>query len=76
MTALFCRRKGIAIFSISSDAIQIARILRDEQEPVIKIGNMKSQSVVSGINPKTKTYKSGSKKEKKAGKSKEGYERV
>ncbi len=36
-------------FSISSDAIQIARILRGEQEPVIKIGNMKSRRIVADV---------------------------
>tara|TARA_Y100000592_G_C5461256_1_gene314102 strand:+ start:51 stop:1046 length:996 start_codon:yes stop_codon:yes gene_type:complete len=36
-------------FSISSDAIQIARILRGEQEPVIKIGNMKSKRIVADV---------------------------
>lgn len=36
-------------FSISSDAIQIARILRGEQEPVIKVGNMKSKRIVADV---------------------------
>jgi len=36
-------------FSISSDAIQIARILRGEQEPVIKIGNMKAKRIVADV---------------------------
>ena len=36
-------------FSISSDAIQIARILRGQQEPVIKIGNMKAQRIVADV---------------------------
>jgi len=36
-------------FSISSDAIQIARILRGEQEPVIKIGNMKARRIVADV---------------------------
>jgi len=36
-------------FSISSDAIQIARILRGEQDPVIKIGNMKAKRIVADV---------------------------
>ena len=36
-------------FSISSDAIQIARILKDQQEPVIKIGNMSAQRIVADV---------------------------
>ena len=36
-------------FSISSDAIQIARILRDKQEPIIKIGNMAAQRIVADV---------------------------
>ncbi len=36
-------------YSISSDAIQIARILRGEQEPVIKIGNMAAQRIVADV---------------------------
>ena len=36
-------------FSISSDAIQIARILRNEQEPIIKVGNMKSKRIVADV---------------------------
>lgn len=36
-------------FSISSDAIQIARILRGQQEPVIKIGNMKAKRIVADV---------------------------
>jgi GDP-4-dehydro-6-deoxy-D-mannose reductase len=36
-------------FSISSDAIQIARILKGQQEPVIKIGNMKSERIVADV---------------------------
>tara|TARA_R110002020_G_scaffold339183_3_gene554351 strand:+ start:5000 stop:5995 length:996 start_codon:yes stop_codon:yes gene_type:complete len=36
-------------FSISSDAIQIARILRGKQEPVIKIGNMKAKRIVADV---------------------------
>ena len=43
-------------FSISSDAIQIARILRDEQEPVIKIGNMKSQRIVADVRDVVDVY--------------------
>lgn len=36
-------------FSISSDAVQIARILRNEQEPIIKVGNMKSKRIVADV---------------------------
>ena len=36
-------------FSISSDAIQIARILKGQQEPIIKIGNMTSQRIVADV---------------------------
>ena len=36
-------------FSISSDAAQIAKILKGEQEPVIKIGNMTSQRIVADV---------------------------
>ena len=36
-------------FSISSDAIQIARILRNEQESIIKVGNMKSKRIVADV---------------------------
>jgi GDP-4-dehydro-6-deoxy-D-mannose reductase len=41
-------RRG-ANFSISSDAIQIARILKNQQEPIIKIGNMTSQRIVADV---------------------------
>lgn len=43
-------------FSISSDAIQIARILRGEQEPIIKIGNMKSQRIVADVRDVVDVY--------------------
>ena len=36
-------------FSISSDAIQIAKILKGQQERVIKIGNMESQRIVADV---------------------------
>jgi len=36
-------------FSISSDAIQIARILRGQQEPIIKIGNMAALRIVADV---------------------------
>jgi len=36
-------------FSISSDAIQIARIIKGQQEPVIKIGNMTSRRIVADV---------------------------
>jgi|TARA_E500000331_G_scaffold331284_1_gene353497 GDP-4-dehydro-6-deoxy-D-mannose reductase len=41
-------RRG-ANFSISSDAVQIARILRSKQEPVIKIGNMRAKRIVADV---------------------------
>jgi GDP-4-dehydro-6-deoxy-D-mannose reductase len=37
------------IFSISSDAYQIARILAGKQEPVILVGNLKSRRVVMDV---------------------------
>ena len=36
-------------FSISSDAIQIARILRKQQDPIIKIGNMAALRIVADV---------------------------
>jgi len=35
--------------AISSDAIQVARILKDQQEPVIKIGNMTARRTVADV---------------------------
>ena len=43
-------------FSISSDAIQIARILHNQQEPVIKIGNMKAKRIVADVRDITDVY--------------------
>jgi len=43
-------------YSISSDAIQIARILRGEQEPVIKIGNMAAQRIVADVRDIAEVY--------------------
>tara|TARA_B100000131_G_scaffold221586_1_gene213149 strand:- start:4314 stop:5321 length:1008 start_codon:yes stop_codon:yes gene_type:complete len=43
-------------FSISSDAIQIARILRGEQDPVIRVGNMKSQRIVADVRDIVEAY--------------------
>ncbi len=43
-------------YSISSDAIQIARILRGEQDPVIKIGNMAAQRIVADVRDIAEVY--------------------
>ena len=43
-------------FSISSDAIQIARILKKQQDPIIKIGNMKSQRIVADVRDVVDVY--------------------
>ena len=43
-------------FSISSDAVQIARILKNQQEPVIKIGNMAAQRIVADVRDITDVY--------------------
>tara|TARA_R110000824_G_scaffold396624_1_gene598314 strand:- start:1266 stop:2249 length:984 start_codon:yes stop_codon:yes gene_type:complete len=43
-------------FSISSDAIQIARILKEQQEPIIKIGNMTSQRIVADVRDVVDVY--------------------
>ena len=43
-------------FSISSDAIQIAKILKGQQERVIKIGNMESQRIVADVRDVTDVY--------------------
>lgn len=43
-------------FSISSDAIQIARILRGEQEHIIKVGNMKSKRIVADVRDIVEAY--------------------
>ena len=43
-------------FSISSDAIQIARIIKGQQDPVIKIGNMTSQRIVADVRDVVDAY--------------------
>ncbi|MAE81329.1 MAG: hypothetical protein CMB80_01245 [Flammeovirgaceae bacterium] len=43
-------------FSISSDAIQIAKIIKGEQAPVIKIGNMTSQRIVADVRDIVEVY--------------------
>ena len=43
-------------FSISSDAIQIARIIKGQQEPIIKIGNMTSQRIVADVRDVVDVY--------------------
>tara|TARA_X000001388_G_scaffold34576_1_gene24369 strand:- start:2034 stop:3014 length:981 start_codon:yes stop_codon:yes gene_type:complete len=43
-------------FSISSDAIQIAKIIKGQQEPVIKIGNMTSQRIVADVRDVVDVY--------------------
>ena len=48
-------RRG-KIFSISSDAYQIAKILADKQKPVIKVGNLKSRRAVMDVRDCVKAY--------------------
>ena len=43
-------------FSISSDAYQIAKILKGKQEPVIRIGNMTSQRIVADVRDVVDVY--------------------
>jgi len=43
-------------FSISSDAIQIARILLKKQEPIIKVGNLQSQRTLIDVRDIVKVY--------------------
>ena len=43
-------------FCISSDAIQIARILKNQQEPIIKIGNMKAKRVIADVRDVVDAY--------------------
>jgi GDPmannose 4,6-dehydratase len=43
-------------FSISSDAVQIAKIIKGQQEPIIKIGNMTSQRIVADVRDITDVY--------------------
>lgn len=44
------------IFSISSDAYQIARILAGKQESVIKVGNLKSRRAVMDVRDGVRAY--------------------
>ena len=48
-------RRG-RMFSISSDAYQIARIIKGLQEPVIKVGNLSSERVVMDARDCVKAY--------------------
>ncbi|RPI55034.1 MAG: NAD-dependent epimerase/dehydratase family protein [Deltaproteobacteria bacterium] len=48
-------RRG-KIFSISSDAYQIARILAGKQEPVIRVGNLKSRRAVMDVRDCVRAY--------------------
>ena len=48
-------RRG-ANFSISSDAIQIAKILKGKQDSIIKIGNMTSQRIVADVRDVVDVY--------------------
>jgi len=43
-------------FSISSDAFQIARIMKDMQEPVLKVGNLESVRVVLDVRDTVNAY--------------------
>ena len=43
-------------YSISSDAIQIARILEGKQEPVVKVGNLLCKRVVMDVRDIVKVY--------------------
>tara|TARA_R110002020_G_scaffold161175_6_gene346056 strand:- start:4991 stop:5971 length:981 start_codon:yes stop_codon:yes gene_type:complete len=43
-------------FSISSDAVQIAKIIKGQQEPIIKIGNMKPQRIVADVRDVVDVY--------------------
>lgn len=43
-------------YSISSDAIQIARIIKGKQEPVIKVGNLDSKRVVMDVRDMVDVY--------------------
>ena len=45
-----------ANYSISSDAIQIAKIIRGEQEPIIKVGNLASQRAVLDVRDIANSY--------------------
>lgn len=45
-----------ANFSISSDAIQIAKIIKGKQEPVIRVGNLKSKRVVMDVRDVVDVY--------------------
>lgn len=43
-------------YSISSDAIQIAKIIKGLQEPVIKVGNLKSKRIVMDVRDVVDVY--------------------
>lgn len=43
-------------YSISSDAIQIARIIKGKQEPVIKVGNLAAKRVVMDVRDVSDVY--------------------
>jgi len=45
-----------ACYSISSDAIQIAKILKGKQPPVIQVGNLSSQRGVTAVEDVVKAY--------------------
>ena len=48
-------RRG-RIFSISSDAFQIAKIILKQQEPIIKVGNLKSKRPVMDVRDCVRAY--------------------
>jgi len=43
-------------YSISSDAIQIAKIIKGQQDPIIKVGNLKSKRVVMDVREVADVY--------------------
>jgi GDP-4-dehydro-6-deoxy-D-mannose reductase len=45
-----------ANYSISSDAIQIARIIKGKQEPVIRVGNLTSKRIVMDVRDVVEIY--------------------
>ena len=48
-------RRG-RIFSISSDAYQIARMIRGLQEPILKVGNLETTRVVMDVRDTVRAY--------------------
>ena len=48
-------RRG-RIFSISSDAYQIARMIRGVQEPILKVGNLETTRVVMDVRDTVRAY--------------------